>query len=388
MPYCHHCSESPTTLKRCSSCLSVWYCSPTCQTSDWPIHLVDCILDRPITTADQLVAYVYRRYLPSDPETQRDFGFIHSPDREETIMRLDVYSKLILEHKVNSKVIHRWQKGSQLGEMIKQTFDAKMTPLERQQELCLWFCQHMSTFDTPPRTQDETIAWFQKAQQEAWYFIGRPRSDSHDTIQSSIQTFTEPQADCFLFITLILAGQHPGPGVKGWMSFGLCGCNSLGEENYLVRQHKTLITQVGFDAFCQAYDSSSLTKLFSDNGLEIPNRFVLDVLAGSPTSYKSVWSLKDFVCAEHNVGEPLRPDRTISWDYGVFNCSNQQEMAALLKAYKQVLTRPDADPLALHEACVTGKLFEYVNKFASGLKPEEKFRRLIKNAYPLPDPDA
>lgn len=303
-------------------------------------------------------------------------------------MRLNVYSKLILEHKVNAKTIHRWQKGGQLGEMIKQTFDAKMSPLERQQEPYLWFCQHISTFDTPPRTHDETIAWLQKAQQEAWCFIGRSSSDSHDTIQSSVKGFTEPQADCFLFITFILAGQHPGPGVRGWKSFGLCGCTSLGEESYLVRQYKTLMLQVGFDVFCQAYDSSSLAKLFSDNGLEITNRFVLDVLEGSPKGYKTVWSLKEFVCAEHKVDEPLRPDRSISWDYGFFNCSNQQEIAALLKAYKQVLTRPEADPLALHEACVTGKLFEYVNRFANGLKPEEKFRRLIKNVYPLPDPDA
>jgi len=388
MSYCHHCYESPKNLKRCSSCLSVSYCSSACQTSDWPIHLVDCILDRTITSADQLVAYVHRRYLPGDPETQRDFGFIHSPDRQDKIMRLEVYSKLILEHKVNAKIIHRWQKKGQLGEMIKQTFDTKMSSSERQREPYLWFCQHMSTFDTPPRSQDETKAWLNNAYREAWVLIGRSRSDSDETIQSFVEGLTEPQGDCFMFIAFLCVGLHPGPGVKGWKSFGLCGCGSLDEERDLCRQYKSLISQAGFDSFSQAYDSSSLPKLLSEHGLEVTNPFVLDVLANSPRGYKTVWTLKDFVCADHKEDEPLRPGPSISWDYGFCNCSNQQETKALIKAYKQVLIRPDADPLALHEACCNGKLFEYVNQFASGLKPEDKFRRLIKNVYPLPDPDA
>ena len=383
MSYCHHCHQSQNNLIRCSSCLNVWYCSSACRTSHWPIHLVDCTLDRPITTADQLVACVHMGYLPDDPETQRDFGFIHSPNHEEKIIRLNVYSKLILEHKVNTKTIRRWQKRGRLGEMMKQTFDAKVSSLGRQQEPYLWFYQHISTFDTPPRTLDETLAWFGEVHRLGWETIGRPSSDSDETIRSAIKGFTRPQVDCFLFIAFFSARVHPGPGTKGWVLFGLCGCGSLGEEKFLVRQYKNLIHRVGFDVFCQAYESSSLPNLFSDNELEITNRFVLDVLAGSPIFYKTVWYLKDFVCAEHGEDEALYPIPSVDWDYGFFNCRNQHEIAALRKAYNQVLTRPGADPLALHEACVTGKLFEYVSRFANGVKSDRKFRRLIRNAYPL-----
>ncbi|KAF8600250.1 hypothetical protein BDV93DRAFT_447801 [Ceratobasidium sp. AG-I] len=382
MSYCHHCYQSPNDLIRCSSCLNVWYCSSACRTSNWPIHLVDCTLDRPITTADQLVACVHRGYIPDDPETQRDFGFMHTPNHEEKIMRLNVYSKLILEHKVNTKTIRRWQKRGRLGEMMKQTFEAKVSSLGRQQEPYLWFYRHISTFDTPPPTLDETIAWLDEAYRQGWETIGRPSSDSDETIRSTIGGFTRPQADCFSFIILFSAHVHPRPGTKGWVSFGLCGCSSLGEEKLLVRQYTNLIRRVGFDVFCQAYELSSLPKLFSDNGLEITNRFVLDVLAGSPIFYKSVWYLKDLVCAENSEGEPLYLIPSVGWDYGFFNCRNQHEVAALRKAYKQVLTRPGADPIALHEACVTGKLFEHVSQFANGVKPDKKFRRLMKNAYP------
>jgi hypothetical protein len=38
---CHQCG-SPHSLKNCSSCRSVRYCSVACQQKDWKAHKVDC----------------------------------------------------------------------------------------------------------------------------------------------------------------------------------------------------------------------------------------------------------------------------------------------------------------------------------------------------------
>lgn len=40
-PLCAVC-HTPTSLQRCSTCKSIHYCSPTCQTRDWPLHRLLC----------------------------------------------------------------------------------------------------------------------------------------------------------------------------------------------------------------------------------------------------------------------------------------------------------------------------------------------------------
>jgi hypothetical protein len=126
--------------------------------------------------------------------------------------------------------------------------------------------------------------------------------------------------------------------------------------------------------------SSSIPKLFAENGLEISQRFILDVL--NLRGYKSVWFLKDFVFADDEMARNGSAPPSIGLDYGFFNCQNVDEVIALQSAYKQVLLPTDADPLALHKACLRGELFEYVKQKAR-LKPQQLFKRLMKNPYPL-----
>ncbi|KIJ28651.1 hypothetical protein M422DRAFT_189461, partial [Sphaerobolus stellatus SS14] len=43
--YCSYCavpSKSESSLKRCTKCKVVWYCSSVCQNADWPIHKHEC----------------------------------------------------------------------------------------------------------------------------------------------------------------------------------------------------------------------------------------------------------------------------------------------------------------------------------------------------------
>ena len=49
-----------------------------------------------------------------------------------------------------------------------------------------------------------------------------------------------------------------------------------------------------------------------------------------------------------------------------------------MEIYKRLLLK--ASPLDLHEACLSGKLFEFAQKFH---KMEDSHMKLMKNIYPL-----
>jgi hypothetical protein len=384
---CKHCHKKSENLRRCAACSIVWYCNSQCQKSDWPIHLVDCNPGRPITTADRLVAFVHQKIPPKDDQTCRDYGFTHTLGFDELKLRLRVYHVLIVELEVKAKTIHQWLTEGNLGKMMRETFDARLSLDRRRQADYLWFCDNQSTFDRDTRsflTNAAVLSY--NAHRTAWQFIGGNPLDSMEHIASSIRSFTADQRHCFHFIMVLLAKMRPGPGqglksmLHSWIFFGLCACATQEDETSLVSGYQLLILFISFDKFCQAYTSSSLPKLFADSGFPITNRFILDVL--SSRNYKSVWYLKDFVFADDEMARNGSAPPSIGLDYGFFNCQNVDEVIALRSAYKQVLSPTDADPLALHEACLRGELFEYVKQKAR-LKPQQLFKRLMKNPYPL-----
>eukprot|EP01119_Soliformovum_irregulare_P009119 TRINITY_DN2225_c0_g1_i1.p1 TRINITY_DN2225_c0_g1~~TRINITY_DN2225_c0_g1_i1.p1 ORF type:complete len:207 (+),score=43.29 TRINITY_DN2225_c0_g1_i1:58-678(+) len=58
---CHKCNKTGTDFARCSRCKEVFYCSRTCQASDWAKHKVECIRpeDRPRPpTEEEVVGFV------------------------------------------------------------------------------------------------------------------------------------------------------------------------------------------------------------------------------------------------------------------------------------------------------------------------------------------
>jgi hypothetical protein len=50
----------------------------------------------------------------------------------------------------------------------------------------------------------------------------------------------------------------------------------------------------------------------------------------------------------------------------------------LMEIYRRVLA--SAGPLELHEACISGRLYEFANRH---YQMKEKWRRLMRNLYPL-----
>ncbi|KAB5590965.1 hypothetical protein CTheo_5581 [Ceratobasidium theobromae] len=350
---CKHCRNKSQNLKR-----------------DWPVHLIDCNPGRPITTADRLVAFVHQRIPPKDTQTCRDYGFTRTLGFEELKLRILVYHLLIVDLQVKAKTIHQWMEAGILGQMMRETFDSRLSPAQRQQLAYQWFCSRQQTFDrdTSPFLSDAAAVSY-NAHRTAWQFIGGNPQDSMEQIATSILNM-RPSAGHGLDSSLL----------HSWVYFGLCGCTTPEEESTLITRYQLLIRFVPFDKFCQAYSTSSLSKLFEECVVPISNRFILDVLGSR--NRKSVWFLKDFVLADDETARKAKDTSSIGLDYGFSNCQNVDEVIALRNAYKQVFAPIDADPLALHEACLQGTLFEYVKQKAR-LKPQQMFRRLMKNPYPL-----
>ena len=150
--------------------------------------------------------------------------------------------------------------------------------------------------------------------------------------------------------------------------------------------YRTLVMSCSFEEFYQAYDSCSLVQLFSSKNINL-EKFGLhlaDFLANAPLMNKSVWNLKQFAIADEPDSVPVP---SVKVDYGFINCRNEEEEAQLKEVYKKVFEEDsDGDPLKLHEACLQGKIYDYVRTTLKLIKKDQGplFRRLMKNIYPLP----
>lgn len=384
---CNHCHKQAEKLKMCASCSAAWYCNSDCQKQDWPAHIIRCNPGRPITTADRLVAGIHSDLCPFDAATLVDYGFLQNLTPERSEMMLEVYRVLVIDLQVKAKTIDRWMEAGILDKMMRETFDTRLSLEQRQRHPAyLWFRMNQSTFNrhTGPFTGGGLVEMSLKAKRRAWAYMGHP-SDSDSTRDAAVEELPEDHLACFDFFTKLYGGMKPSPGLTKdahhpWIQFGFCGCAGPDGEGDLRLQYELLLERVSYDAFYQAYVSSALPKLFAEKGLAIENRFILDVL--SSRNIKSVWFLKEFACSEEYIARKNPAAPFIGVDYGFSNCQNVDEVIALWNAYKQVLLRSDADPLALHEACFRGELFEYVGRLTR-LKPAQLFQRLMKNPYPL-----
>ncbi|KAI0920991.1 hypothetical protein AcW1_004886 [Taiwanofungus camphoratus] len=223
-------------------------------------------------------------------------------------------------------------------------------------------------------------------------YVGLPDSFSGERVKTILQTWPENKAACFDLCTRLLSRWRPSPFESLWVTFGFCVCPdefSEGGEAALAQLYQQLIQRASFEELWMAYDKSALLDLINCKGLtssllHFPH--LTDVLQGSPNGFKSVWYLKQFVISEE--GETLSPrlEISVAIDYGFVNCREEIQKQELKGLYKQFFLEASGDPIKLHEACIRGRLFDYVSKLVMLKKDERKmFKSLLKNPYPLPD---
>ena len=78
---------------------------------------------------------------------------------------------------------------------------------------------------------------------------------------------------------------------------------------------------------------------------------------------KSVWYLKAFVMARDAELIP-----SITCENGFFNCKTEDERVELKDVYTKYFQSPQANSIKLHEACLDGKLYEYIGGIVKLMK--------------------
>jgi len=209
----------------------------------------------------------------------------------------------------------------------------------------------------------------------------------YEKIRALIERKSAEEQKCYMLYTLLLSRWSPPPSLDIWIDFGFASCASEAEEGVLGSQYQRLIAMCTFKEFCDAYRNRRLLDLFHAKGLQVNTTTQLQDLLSSGLWRKSVWSLKKFVLQEASADEQSGMAPSITVDYGFVNCKNASERRHLKKVYKDFFTFHHGDPLALHEACIKGNIYGFISNIIQDLHGP-KYQRLMKNLYPLPDPDA
>jgi len=252
-----------------------------------------------------------------------------------------------------------------------------------------WFLEHQDFLDPSLEPSTKVAEDFRlELVMRAWRHVGGrplPNSTALNDINIEKATWSEHKRDCFDLCSLLLSDLHPCPSQSIWLSFGFCTTRNQYFEMQLGITYRTLVMRCSFEEFYHAYDSCSLLQLFSSKNINL-EQFGLqlaDFLANGPRMNKSVWNLKQFVIADEPDSVPVPPVRV---DYGFFNCRNEEEVIQLKEVYKRVFEDSNGDPLKLHDACLQGKIYDYVRTILKLKKKDQRplFRRLMKNIYSLP----
>lgn len=404
--YCHpdddeESAVSPAQLKRCAGCKKVWYCSKVCQQSDWRRHIFHCNPKRPIGTAYYLSRACEEGLLPVHTQTRKDFGF----EKTEELLGAHAQHKLLglfyglfAYLDVSEKEVQRWQAEGRMVEEVKNAY-ARLAPRDRG-EFYEWFLAHPYVLDGAPAdphaAQEVTRRAGGDAIRRAWMMSGGSPDDSLESIERSIHALPRQIQAVHYFYRLLMFEVHPAPAAyHQWITFGFVAAIRQADELPIGQAYSDLIfKRCTFAEFRTAYLSGTILALAEAYGVSFSNantlpattRGLRDVLAESPRRFKTVWYLKQYIdevlCADSDP--PPRPHKSISTDYGFGNCKNAEETKLLEELYTKYFVHADADPLELHKACIAGELMKYLGEFVK-LKPKtEKYKRLLRNSYPMP----
>ncbi|THG96327.1 hypothetical protein EW026_g5477 [Hermanssonia centrifuga] len=336
-----------------------------------------------VSQAHHLTRAVYRDLLPQDQQTLSDYGFTKALTAENQGKLFGLYVGLIKFHDIKPHILHEWRIDGTLVRHIKETYEA--IPEGSRGGYYPWFLENQYVLDSslkPPSPED----YIDTHQRRAWTFIGGSETDTVERIIAQVKTWPENKARCYELYGLLLARWHPSPEHDLWLPFGFCVTSEVSEKR-LGGLYMNLIRKCTFEEFHTAFEESKLIALMDSKGFRQERLGFSDlesVLKTSPHRRFSVWILKQLVYSEERG--PGRT-RSVFADYGFMNCADEMERADLKRVYKEYFeTWSLGEPLKLHEACIKGKIYEHVSGVVKRLKKDvNKYKRLMKNMYPLPD---
>ncbi|TFK79818.1 hypothetical protein K466DRAFT_592191 [Polyporus arcularius HHB13444] len=383
--HCAWCGEESPDMKRCSGCRKIAYCSPKCQKDQWPAHIFDCKVNKPISTVYYLSRDIRNDVIPVDGQTRIDYGF----DKASKTLRGDSENNLLSLYKglfmlgVTEKELRKWQSEGTLVENIKKTYEA--LPPENRGGYYPWFLQHQDLLDGSPvdpnRATQVSIESNLAMWRKGWAYMGGSPNATELQMKAGLSALSPERTACFMFVSVALSSKRPNPFLPSWLTFGFVSTNCGGAEIGLGGLYQDLVKRCTFDEFCTAYETSTIPALFESKGLGKRDRLFCDVMSGSPHSCKSVWHLKHYIdkVVSSKPGSEHVPSPEAGYDYGYNNCKGIVDWKLLDDLYTKLFAENSgADPLQLHEAFQKGELLEFAKKYVKLAPWTAKYTRLLK----------
>ena len=383
-------------MKACAGCRKVWYCSKQCQQKHWKYHIFDCKTGKPISTVYHLARACNDDLVPMDPQTRKDYGFAKAEELmggEAEVKLLGLYQGLFGALQVQPKEVRQWQNEGTLIEGIKAAFET--IPSIHRGGYYPWFLENQHILDG--RNVDEndaielTAGRVEGMLRAGWVLTGGSPQDSDATISRQLRSMPAGRASCHFIYAYAASSCYPGPYEQLWRTFGFVAASSQAVELDYGRAYHRLAKLCPLKEFCDAFEAYRIPSLFDKYRISLPKSHHLfrDVMSGP--SQKSVWDLKHYVdwssAISEDFAEKPRLTMTLVVDYGFMNCKNDEESRMLVDIYTKLFSKLESgmDPLALHDACLQGKLVDFVRGFVKLAPYTAKYTRLLKNDYPLPD---
>lgn len=348
-------------------------------------------MGRPLNSADYLIQDCIEDRIPDDPEVEEHFGFHRFPSFSDRSKLLGLYKGLFYLN-ISSDELDSWRLEGTLVDNITKTFST--LPESNRGGYFPWFLGHKHVLDGS-KTSDEAFDDMTNTYNDEARLQLEPEDQEKEVKD------LEPPAKrkAFFFFAMALHGWHPRPSDTGpYYDFGFCTCLDEYTEARLGGLYQELLVGDKFSSFgtrglnlrsenrrsCtfaefwRALESGKLIDLMDSKGFK-PERQTfrhLDTFLEYPPNepHCSVWKLQVFL-SNRDTSEAPSP---VLVDYGFMHCKGYFEVMELKSVYRSVLQL--SGPLALHDACVKGRLFEFARSF---VKVEPRLSNMMRNPYPL-----
>ncbi|USP80330.1 hypothetical protein yc1106_07604 [Curvularia clavata] len=344
-----------------------------------------------LTSADYLWKSLGEDIIPVDEDVLQDFGF-NAIDARDRSNLFGLYQGVRLFGDITSSDLHEWRVKGIMVEKIKEIF--YRIPESHRGQYFPWWLKNLHRLQKPT-TKEEA----EGSLAETFFDKAKLYLDPRDRNMHPSELKPEAKRDSFFLLSHILHRHTPNPSTMLYHTFAFVACRNSAEESQLLEiyllllvpsdgsffytfhnERRSLTHTASFASFWKSYEAGTLLQLIDSHDLKhLRTRLpYLESFLSVPPSgpHPSVWDLKQFL--ENADLTTYPPIPAIACDYGFFNCNTLEDTFTLMEIYRQVLNR--ANPMDLHKACITGRLFEFASEF---LEMEEGWRLLLENPYPL-----
>jgi len=317
--------------------------------------------------------------MPQDDEVD-GFGFDRCKGAKERSYLLGLYQGMVrATGAVTSRDLHKWQQENTLAENICRFYDK--IPRQYVGGYYPWFEQNKHIVDANTGKPSLLDSALNMTALRAWM----PKTRGVTDIGGLRNALTEKEFDVALLYGSTHASYRPSPGMPIWTSFGFCTCRLEDfiqhDEAELGELYKLLMNKCTWTEFHCAYEGGTVEQLARRKGFtEKIAKLKRSGIYLQPKPY-SVYGLKEYIAQGDTEVDPILP---VMWDYGYLRCRGAREKMQWRDTYKELFESKEHRDEQLHEACIKGKIFEYVKRILP--KTPTSFQNLCLNSHGLKGP--